>query len=70
MNIGDSLQRRYRLSMPEYELLLRENGAIRFGTRDAKLNHQVIPAAWSACQHSRRLVLDEIAGYHRQYRWV
>ena len=70
MDIAAALDRRYRLSMPEYEILLRGNAVVRFGTRDAVLDHQVIPGAWPHYQTGQRLVLDAIVGYHRKYRWV
>jgi polyketide biosynthesis 3-hydroxy-3-methylglutaryl-CoA synthase-like enzyme PksG len=70
MGIAPALDHRYRLSMSEYETLLRGNAVVRFGTRDATLDHQVIPAAWPREQTGQRLVLDAISGYHRKYRWV
>jgi polyketide biosynthesis 3-hydroxy-3-methylglutaryl-CoA synthase-like enzyme PksG len=68
MNITQSLDRRYRLSMSEYEALLRGNEVVRFGTRDAHFDHQVVPGAWSALATEGRLVLDTIESYHRSYR--
>jgi len=68
MNIGAALDRRHRLSMPEYEILLRGNAAVRFGTRDARLDHGLIPEAWSAFSAGGKLVLETIEGYHRKYR--
>jgi polyketide biosynthesis 3-hydroxy-3-methylglutaryl-CoA synthase-like enzyme PksG len=70
MEIGATLDQRYRLSMTEYETLLRGNEVIRFGTRDAQLDHQLLPAAWPAFVAGRRLVLDRVDGYHREYRWA
>lgn len=70
MGISQALGQRYRLSIAEYEMLLRGNDVIRFGTRDAALDHQIIPGAWPVCQTGRRLVLEAIVGYHRKYRWV
>jgi polyketide biosynthesis 3-hydroxy-3-methylglutaryl-CoA synthase-like enzyme PksG len=77
MNIDVALDRRYRLSIDEYETLLLGNSAVRIGTRDVKLDHGIIGGAWDALQAGQsqagaqqRLVLNEIAGYHRKYRWV
>ncbi len=70
MAIGAGLDGRHRLSMPEYETLLRGNAVIRFGTRDAQLDHQLVPGAWPAFVAGRRLVLDKVVGYHREYRWA
>ncbi|KAB7619601.1 hydroxymethylglutaryl-CoA synthase family protein [Alkalilimnicola sp. S0819] len=70
MDIDGALDQRYPLSMDEYETLLRGGHAVRFGTRDAVLDQQLIPGAWAAYQTGGRLVLDSIEGYHRNYRWV
>lgn len=70
MKLADALDKRYRLSMDEYELLLSGKQVVRFGTRDARLDRQVIPGAWAAQQGQRRLVLDDVAGYHRNYSWI
>lgn len=70
LNIGRTLDRRYRLSMAEYETLLRGNATVRFGTRDVVPDHRIIPDAWPVYQTGDRLVLDAIVGYHREYRWV
>jgi polyketide biosynthesis 3-hydroxy-3-methylglutaryl-CoA synthase-like enzyme PksG len=70
LQIDSALSRRYRLSLADYETLLRGNHAVRFGTRDAVLDHKVVPAAWPFYQTGRRLVLDAIVGYHREYGWV
>jgi polyketide biosynthesis 3-hydroxy-3-methylglutaryl-CoA synthase-like enzyme PksG len=68
--IDGALNARYRLSLTEYATLLRGNHAVRFGTRDAVLDHEVVPDAWPPYQTGERLVLDAIVGYHRKYRWV
>ncbi|MBE0530076.1 MAG: hydroxymethylglutaryl-CoA synthase family protein [Rhodospirillales bacterium] len=68
--IGAELDRRHRLSMEEYELLLRGEQVIRFGQRDATIDPGTVPAVWAALQGTGRLVLDGMAGYHRQYRFV
>jgi len=70
MGIGAGLDQRYRLSMAEYETLLRGNEVIRFGTRDARLDHQLLPGVWPAFVAGRRLVLDRVEHYHREYRWA
>lgn len=68
--IGAELDRRHRLTMEEYELLLRGEQVIRFGQRDAAIDPGTVPAVWAALQGSGRLVLEGMAGYHRQYRFV
>jgi len=68
MDIAGGLDRRHRLSMPDYEKLLRGNAVVRFGTRDARFDPDIVPGAWAACASQERLVLDAIEGYHRKYR--
>ncbi|MQX35691.1 hydroxymethylglutaryl-CoA synthase family protein [Roseospira navarrensis] len=70
MKIAEALDRRYRLSIDEYEMLLRGESVVRFGTRDAKLDHDILPGAWPLTQDTPHLVLDSVVGYQRQYRWV
>ncbi len=70
MGIGAALDRRYRLSMDEYERLLRGDQVIRFGQRDAAVDPAIVPAAWATFEGSGRLVLEAMVGYHREYRFV
>jgi polyketide biosynthesis 3-hydroxy-3-methylglutaryl-CoA synthase-like enzyme PksG len=68
--IEDQLNGRYQLSMDEYETLLKGSGAVKFGTRNVKLDFQLIPGAFHACQGKQRLFLEEICEFHREYRWL
>jgi polyketide biosynthesis 3-hydroxy-3-methylglutaryl-CoA synthase-like enzyme PksG len=68
--IENQLNERYQLSMDEYEDLLKGSGAVKFGTRNVKLDTQLIPGAWTSCQGKQRLVLEEIREFHRKYRWL
>ena len=70
MGIASGLDRRHRLSMPEYENLLRGTETVRFGTRDAELQPEATPGFRAGETAKPRLVLDAIAGYHRKYRWL
>jgi polyketide biosynthesis 3-hydroxy-3-methylglutaryl-CoA synthase-like enzyme PksG len=70
MKISDTLKRRYKLSIEQYETLLRGDHVVRFGTRDTKLDHRVIPELWPQDGNGNWLVLDAIDSYHREYRWV
>lgn len=70
LEIEKHLSERYRLSMDEYEVLLRGSGAVRFGTRNVKLDFQLIPGVLASCQGKERLFLEEIREFHREYRWV
>ena len=70
MEISKSLDERYRLSIAEYEELLSGGSVIRFGTKDTKLDHGIIPGAWPAAGKKDRLVLDTVKDYHRNYIWI
>ncbi len=69
-NINQNLDERYKLSMDEYETLLKGSSAVKFGTRNVKLDFDLIPDALSSCHGKKRLVLEEIREFHRKYRWV
>lgn len=70
MRIPQALDRRHRLTIEEYEMLLRGESVVRFGTKDAELNHQIVPDAWPVDAAGDRLVLDAVVGYHRKYIWI
>lgn len=69
-NIGDHLNERYQLSMDEYETLLEGTNAVKFGTRNVKLDVELIPGVVASCRGKQRLFLDEIREFHREYRWI
>lgn len=64
------LDERYQLSIPEYEKILYANHTIKFGTKNAMLDHDFIPGAREAWRGRSRLVLREIKDYHRKYEWL
>ena len=70
LNIRKQLDDRYKLSMDEYESLLRGSSAVKFGTRNVKLDFDFIPGALKNSSGRKRLYLEEIREFHRQYRWV
>lgn len=70
MGIGRQLDSRYRLSMAEYEHLLRGEGIARFGTKDLAIDAGAIPGARRSAGGTPRLVLEAVVNYHRQYAWV
>lgn len=70
MQIEDQLNQRYEISMEEYDKMLRGNHAVRFGTRNAKLDPDYLPEARAAGKGRPRLFLKEIREYHREYEWV
>lgn len=69
MEIGRALDERYRLSMDEYERLLEGSLAVRFGTRNVRLDPEVLPGVPAATAGRPRLYLEAIREFHREYRW-
>jgi len=68
-NIKEHLDRRYELTMPEYDELLVTNNTVKFGTRNIVLDPDFIPQARTA--HGKpTLFLKEIKEFHREYDWV
>ncbi len=70
LGIRRQLDERYRLSMAEYDALLKDSSAVKFGTRNVKLDLQSIPGAMQSGQGKERLFLEEIREFHRIYRWL
>lgn len=78
MGIDAAMDARHRLSIEEYERLLRGNSTLRFGMRDAVPDRDIVPAAWQVYEGGglgdgsggQRLVLRAIEGYHRLYDWI
>ncbi|HKX29424.1 MAG TPA: hydroxymethylglutaryl-CoA synthase [Blastocatellia bacterium] len=69
-DIARQLDRRYRLSMAEYDHLLRGNGQLKFGTRNVRVNDEAFPGVKEAWRGKRRLRLREIREFHREYEWI
>ncbi|SCW49844.1 hydroxymethylglutaryl-CoA synthase [Paenibacillus tianmuensis] len=67
--LQEQLNNRYRLSMDEYEKILHSSSAVKFGTRNVKLDLNLIPGALASGQAGQRLYLEEISEFHREYRW-
>jgi polyketide biosynthesis 3-hydroxy-3-methylglutaryl-CoA synthase-like enzyme PksG len=70
LEIQKHLDERYELSIEQYEKLLRGNDAVAFGTRNVKLDLELIPEVFEVNKGRRRLVLSEIHEYHREYIWL
>jgi polyketide biosynthesis 3-hydroxy-3-methylglutaryl-CoA synthase-like enzyme PksG len=66
LRIKDQLDKRYELSMEEYDSLLVSNHAVKFGARNVVLDTSFIPQAKSA-QGNGTLFLTEIKEFQRQY---
>lgn len=69
-SIQHQLDNRYRLTMDEYEALLRESSVIRFGTKNRVVDYPLSAEIISAIPQSGRLYLKQINDYHRVYEWV
>ncbi|MDN3379149.1 MULTISPECIES: hydroxymethylglutaryl-CoA synthase family protein [unclassified Pseudoalteromonas] len=85
LNFAQLLSQRYRLSIDEYETLLRENALVAFGTRNIQLDQELhtkfyTPSSESSSGNSpsnnvskssgKRLFLSKINEFHREYQWV
>jgi polyketide biosynthesis 3-hydroxy-3-methylglutaryl-CoA synthase-like enzyme PksG len=66
LRIKEQLDKRYELSMEEYDRLLANSNAVKFGTRNVVLDTDFIPAARDA-QGKETMFLTEIRGFQRQY---
>ena len=66
IRIKEQLDNRYELSMDEYEMLLKSNSAVKFGTRNVVLNTGLIPQAKRA-QGKETVFLTAITNFQRQY---
>ena len=68
LRIKEQLDKRYELSMDEYEQLLIGSSAVKFGTRNVVLDSSFLPQARKA--QGQTLFLKEIKEFQRQYEWV
>jgi polyketide biosynthesis 3-hydroxy-3-methylglutaryl-CoA synthase-like enzyme PksG len=68
-NINYQLDNRYELSMDEYDNLLINSNAVKFGIRNVKLDTEFLRQARHT-QGKETLFLKEIKEYHREYEWV
>jgi polyketide biosynthesis 3-hydroxy-3-methylglutaryl-CoA synthase-like enzyme PksG len=69
LGIKDHLDRRYELSMREYDSLLVNSNAVKFGTRNVVLDMNFIPHARKA-QGKQTLFLTGIKEFQRQYAQI
>jgi polyketide biosynthesis 3-hydroxy-3-methylglutaryl-CoA synthase-like enzyme PksG len=66
----DSLNRRYELTMPEYDRLLDLGLEWMFGTKDKEADTAPYQEIYDRSVAGRGLlVLKRIANYHREYQW-
>ncbi|QUX26963.1 hydroxymethylglutaryl-CoA synthase family protein [Nocardiopsis akebiae] len=69
LGLGNRLDGRYELTMPEYDSLLEANHAVKFGTRNTVLDTGIVPQARTALG-GEVLFLNRIDEFHREYEWV
>lgn len=69
LQIKEQLDRRYKLSMEEYDNLLVGSNAVKFGTRNVTLDTTFIPQARSVLG-KEILFLKRIKEFHREYEWI
>jgi len=69
LNIKDQLDKRYEMTMDEYEDLLLGSNAVKFGTRNVVLDSGFIPQARKTLGKPT-LFLKEIKEFHRKYEWI
>jgi polyketide biosynthesis 3-hydroxy-3-methylglutaryl-CoA synthase-like enzyme PksG len=71
MNIAAQLDRRYPLTLTEYDdLLTNSSSSVRFGTRNVQLDPDIVHGARASWRDKERLVLKEIKEFHRVYEWL
>ncbi|WP_139488204.1 hydroxymethylglutaryl-CoA synthase family protein [Brevibacillus dissolubilis] len=70
MGIRESLNSRYALSMPEYELLVDLNKELLFGVKECVIDTSAYQPVYDHYFAGKgRLVLKSIDNYHRKYGW-
>lgn len=67
-NIEQHLANRHRLSMQEYEDILRSSTSVKFGTRDVSLDRSYVQGLRKG--EGQRLYLTDIKNFHREYAWL
>jgi polyketide biosynthesis 3-hydroxy-3-methylglutaryl-CoA synthase-like enzyme PksG len=69
MKIKERLDKRYELSMEQYDRLLEKSRELKFGTRNIVPDAQFIAPARTALNQPT-LLLKQIKEFHREYEWV
>jgi polyketide biosynthesis 3-hydroxy-3-methylglutaryl-CoA synthase-like enzyme PksG len=69
-NFEKNLDERYKLNMDEYQQLLLGSNAVRFGTRNVKLDWDFLSQSRKSQSGQKRLYLKEIREFHREYEWA
>jgi polyketide biosynthesis 3-hydroxy-3-methylglutaryl-CoA synthase-like enzyme PksG len=66
MNLDAQLNRRYSLSLDDYDALLTGSHAVKFGVRNVTLDWDFLPQA----RQPGFLYLQAIREFHREYEWA
>lgn len=69
LGIKEQLDKRYELSLEEYDELLVGSNAVKFGTRNVVLDSDFVSQA-RRTQGKETLFLKEIKEFHREYEWI
>lgn len=69
-DIVGHLDGRYRMQMSDYDQLMFDANAVRFGTQNVKLDTLSNPIIKQLNDQRPRLFLQEIKDFHREYVWV
>jgi polyketide biosynthesis 3-hydroxy-3-methylglutaryl-CoA synthase-like enzyme PksG len=69
MKIGQRLDKRYELSMEQYDRLLEKSRELKFGTRNVVPDAEFIPEARTTLNQPT-LMLKQIKEFHREYEWT
>lgn len=70
MRIGENLERRYKLTMEEYDRILDLNMEWIFGIKDKKVDISGYSNIYEHFFEGRKLlVLKQVKGFHREYAW-
>ncbi len=69
MQIEPHLSKRFKLSISDYEKILRTSQMVKFGTRNVQIHSDVIPYSYLSKLNEKRLYLKEINEFHRIYEW-
>jgi 3-carboxymethyl-3-hydroxy-acyl-[acp] synthase len=69
LRIKDQLDGRYELSVAEYDRLLADSRAVKFGTRNVRLDSDAVASSRAGCR-TKTLFLKGIKEFHREYEWA
>jgi polyketide biosynthesis 3-hydroxy-3-methylglutaryl-CoA synthase-like enzyme PksG len=70
-HVGAALSNRERLSMTDYERVLKLNGEVPFGSKDVEIDPRGFSQLYERCMAGRGLLaLRRIKNFHREYVWT